>query len=911
MSPERWRQIEQVYHAALDRPPQLRAAYVNEGCAGDASLIEEVNSLLAHAASDPDALLNRPAPLRGGPNPSPRGGRIGVYEIRTLIGSGGMGDVYLAQDSRLKRDVALKVLPEAFASDPDRMARFEREACVLASLNHPHIAQIYGVEQGALAMELVTGESPKGPMPFDQAWKIAAQIADALEYAHEKGIVHRDLKPANIKITPDGVVKLLDFGLAKSFPVTGVPAESADRVSTPMPEATLPGVILGTAAYMAPEQVMGKSVDQRADIWAFGVVLYELLAGRRPFQGDGPPQIMAAVIRDEPDLTAIPARARPLIEHCLQKDPRKRLRHIGDTALLVDGDTRNVGDKPRKAVAIGALAIVALLLVALAVIHFGEVPPRPEPIHTSILLPENSRVRALAVSPDRRQIAAALVKDGKQQIWVRALDSLEFTPLAGTDDAAGPFWSPDSRYIGFFAEAKVKKIERSGGPVQTLCDALGGKGGTWNHQGEILFSTDALGRVQQVSAAGGVPSDVPRQQGATNFYPFFLPDGQHYLTRRGRLAGAADSGIWLNSIASSESRRILPESSNPEFVDPVNGSHVGQVLFTRNGTLMALPFDRKALEPVGNPQPVAQRVAESPGEWTFSRELLTYLSAKSANWQYVWQDRTGRTLGVTAGDTGSVVGISPDGTRLVGGSHRVRVLHLGGGADIEITFGGAGQDPIWSPDGRYVAYGSVGAIYRKPASGAGVAELLVSGKGLMVTKSWSPDGRFILYDQLNPGTGVDMFAIPMDGERKPFVVVQTPANEDQGQFSPDGHWVAYTSNESGVSEIYVVPFPPSQDGGKWMVSRGGGVQPRWNRNGKELFYISPDSKMMSVEVSTHPAFQAGVPRVLFATDLVDTGIRTGPMSWDVAADGNRFLIISDRSTDSSLNVVLNWQAGLK
>jgi len=311
---------------------------------------------------------------------------------------------------------------------------------------------------------LVAGESPKGPMPFDQAWKIAAQIADALEYAHEKGIVHRDLKPANIKITPDGVVKLLDFGLAKSFRA-GDAAESAVPTHNPLPDPTLPGVILGTAAYLAPEQVNGKNADQRADIWAFGVVLYELLAGRRPFRGDGLPQIMAAVIRDEPDLAAIPSRARPLIEHCLQKDPRKRLRHIGDAVLLVDRGTETVAHKPGNAVPIGGLAIVSLLLAALAWIHFGETPPRPEPVHTSVLLPEKSRVRALAVSPDGRQIAAALVKEGKQQIWVRALDSLEFTALAGTEGAAGPFWSPDSRYIGFFADAKVKKIERSGGPV--------------------------------------------------------------------------------------------------------------------------------------------------------------------------------------------------------------------------------------------------------------------------------------------------------------------------------------------------------------------------------------------------------------------------------------------------------------
>jgi Tol biopolymer transport system component len=529
----------------------------------------------------------------------------------------------------------------------------------------------------------------------------------------------------------------------------------------------------------------------------------------------------------------------------------------------------------------------------------------------SILLPERSRVRGLAVSPDRRQIAAALVKDGKQQIWVRALDSLEFTPLDGTEGAAGPFWSPDSRYIGFFADVKLKKIERSGGPVQALCDALGGMGGTWNRAGDILFSTDASGRVHRIAAAGGAVSEVPRREGTATFYPFFLPDGQHYLVRRNRVSGAAETGIWLSATTGPESRQLLPDLSSPGFVEPVPGGRVGYVLFTRNGTLMALPFDAKKLEPAGNARTVAREVAEAPGQWTSSRESLVHLSRKSANWQYVWRDRNGRNLGVAAGDAGPTVVISPDGRQLVTAHQGIRVLHLAGGADTRITFGPPGQDPVWSPDGRYVAFGGVGAIYRKLATGAGVEELLASGKGLMVPKSWSPDSRFILYDQLNPGTGADILALPIDGDRKPFVVVQGPANEDQGQFSPDGHWVAYTSNESGASEIYVVPFPPSAEGGKWMVSRGGGVQPRWNHHGKELFYISPDSKMMSVEVSTHPAFQTSVPRPLFTTDMVDTGIRSGPMSWDVAADGNRFLIISDTSSDSSLNVVLNWQAGLK
>jgi Tol biopolymer transport system component len=910
MTPQRWRQIEQLYHAALDREPRLRAAYIEENCAGDVSLLREVDSLLARDASDPNALLNQPAQQYGGASHLAGGVRLGAYEIRALIGSGGMGDVYLARDARLKRDVALKVLPEAFAADPGRMARFEREACVLASLNHPNIAQIYGVENGGLAMELVNGESPKGPMPFDQAWKIAAQIAGALEYAHEKGIVHRDLKPANIKMTPDGVVKLLDFGLAKSFPANSLSPETAADSSGPKPDATLPGVILGTGPYMAPEQVMGKNADQRVDIWAFGVVLYELLTGRRPFQGDGLPQIMAAIIRDEADLNPIPLRARPLIERCLQKDPKQRLRHMGDVDLLLGDEAGTVPVQPHNAVQIGALAIVALLLAALALVHFRAAPPAQRPSQLSVLLPARSRVQSLAVSPDGRAIAMVLVREGKQQIWLRPLDALEASPLAGTDGAADPFWSPDNQYIAFFADARLKKIGRSGGPVQTLCDALGALGGTWNRSGEILFG--GLAQVQKISAGGGTVSNLPNHAAVTGIFPIFLPDGQHYLATEGGMSGSPETGVWLRSVDGPDKRRILPDFSSVGIAEPPLNSRVGQVLFTRNGNLMALPFDMTDFKAAGEPFPVAGQVASSPYSLAASsgQGLLAYVSGRRSERQYVWRDRQGKILGVEP-DAGNIVAISPDGKRLVGDrSDDTWIWQIGGGTGTRMMFGRGNPNAIWSPDGRYIAYGNRG-ISRKPANGSGAPEVLLQAKVLVVPKSWSPDGRYILYAQSIAGAAADLFALRLGPNAKPFPVATTSGNEDQGQFSPDGQWVAYTSNESGVSEIYVVPFPPSAEGGKWLVSRGGGVQPRWNHNGKELFYISPDSKMMSVDVSTHPIFQAGIPRSLFATELVDTGIRTGPMSWDIAPDGNRFLIISDTSTDSSLTVALNWQTGLK
>lgn len=504
-----------------------------------------------------------------------------------------------------------------------------------------------------------------------------------------------------------------------------------------------------------------------------------------------------------------------------------------------------------------------------------------------------------------------LVKEGRQQIWIRALDSLELTALEGTDGAADPFWSPDSRSIGFFADGRLKKIDRSGGPVQTLCDSLGALGGTWNRHGDILFG--GLWRLQRVSSAGGPVLDLPQHAVVTEIYPFFLPDGQHYLATRA--APSAETGVWLGSMDGPDSRNILPDASNAQLMGPPPGGRVGAVVFTRGGTLMALPFDMKRLEAAGDAFPIAPGVAASGNTFyrlaaTSNQGVLAYVSGQRGGREYVWRDRQGRNLGAFPG-AGAVAMISPDGKRLVGDRDRdTWVLEFARGVATRLTFGPPGtRDPIWSSDGAYIAYRKGGAgIYRKPANGAGGEELLVQTKKLAVPLSWSPDGRFMVYVQINPETGADLLAIPVTGDRKPFVVVQTAATDNQGQFSPDGHWLAYTSNESGQSEIYAIPFPPSSSGVKWLVSRGGGVQPRWRRNGRELFYISQDSKMMSVEVTTQPVFQSGTPHALFQTEIVDTGIRNGPMSWDLAPDGNRFLIITANSSDtSSLTVALNWR----
>ena len=794
-----------------------------------------------------------------------------------------MGKVFRATDTRLGRAVAIKISNEKFSD------RFENESRAIAALNHPNICTLHDVGPNYLVMELVDGETlaarlKRGKLSIEQTIRYGTQIAEALAAAHTKGIVHRDLKPANIMLTKSGV-KVLDFGLAKS---------AADL------NLTHAGERMGTPAYMAPEQFEeGKQADARTDIYALGLVLSEMATGKPSEQPEGVPLALERVVK-----------------RCLEKDPDERWQSARDLKWELESSAQApVAAKTRWIpVFAGAIGLVTLLLAGLAFAHFRkQVSPPQQTARMTVLLPEGSHPLSLALSPDGRDIAVVLVKDGKQQIWVRALDALEPIPLAGTDGAANPFWSPDSRSIGFFADSKLKRVDRAGGPIQTLCDALGVSGGTWNRNGDILLG--GLMRVQRVSALGGLVSDLPQHAAVTELFPFFLPDGRHYFGTRQAPPGSTEGGVWLSSTDGPETQQIVRDMSNAQVIEPPLESQVGQVIFTRDGTLMALPFDMKHLKPAGDAFPIAQRIAGGTRPYwlatTSSQGVLAYVSGQRNGWQYVWRDRQGKTLGAIP-NAGAVAMISPDGKRLLGDyGADLWVQEFAGGKATRVTFPPQGGfNPIWSPDGLTIAYDKLGVgIFKKPANGAGKEELLLPVKALAVPKSWSPDGRFILYAQINPGTGADLLGFRVEPDPKPFVVAQTSATEDQGQFSPDGHWIAYTSNETGQSEIYVIPFPLSSSGGKWMVSRGGGVQPRWRRNGKELFYISPDSKMMAVAVNSQPVFQAGTPRALFQTNIVDTGIRTGPMSWDIAPDGNRFLIITEAPGDaSSLTVVLNWRA---
>jgi Tol biopolymer transport system component len=874
LSPQRWRQIEELYHSAHDSGEAALAG-------ADPEIRREVEKLLAQDSDHGGKLLDQHAAdliIGLADTQVIPGSRLGPYKIEALLGEGGMGQVFRATDTRLSRAVAIKISKERFVS------RFENESRSIAAINHPHVCTLHDVGPNYLVMELLEGETlaarlKRGKLSIGQTIRFGSQIAEAVAVAHAKGIVHRDLKPGNVMLTKSGV-KVLDFGIAKS---------------TTDPDLPATGGAMGTPGYIAPELLEGKEADARSDIYALGLVLSEMLTGKR---SEYPKDLPPALDR--------------VLKRCLETDPDERWQSARDLKWELESNVQApvvASSRTRNALLAGALALAMLLFAALAFVHFRAGSPSRQVARMNVLLPEKSHLLSLAVAPDGSAIAMVLVRKGKQQIWIRALDALEPAPLAGTDNAADPFWSPDSRFIAFFADDRLKKIDRSGGPVQTLCDAHAVTGGTWNWKGDILLG--GLFRVQRVSDTGGPVTDLPGHQAA---WPAFLPDGEHYLATR--------ESIWLRSMNGPEARRILPDVSNVQVLEPLAGRHVGAVLFTRAGTLMALPFDMKRLEPAGEAFAVARGITATNSGWLASAStqgVLAYaagqeeadLSHQTGQWQYVWRDRKGGYLGAF-GHAGGVAMISPDGRQLAEDSNaEISVLELATGVAAKLTFRPSwGQNPIWSSDGRYVAYNTAGGIAQRPANGVGPEELLVRSNTLAVAKSWSPDGRFMLYAQVNAATGADLLATPVQGDRKPFVVAQTPATEDQGQFSPDGRWVVYTSTESGQGEIYVIPFPPSPGGGKWMVSRGGGVMPRWRRDGRELFYISPDSQMMAVQVDTVPVFHAGNPQALFQTEIVDTGIRTGPISWDLAPDGKRFLIITATSGDtSSLNVVLNWRAG--
>jgi len=886
------------------------------------------------------------------PLPLAPGARLGVYEVTAQIGEGGMGQVFRARDTKLDRDIAIKILPAAFAHDVDRLARFQREAKTLASLNHPNIAIIHGLEQAgdvhALVMELVEGDDlseriARGAIPIDEALPIAKQIAEALEAAHEQGIIHRDLKPANIKVRSDGTVKVLDFGLAKAMEPTAALSVSHSMSPTiTTPAMTQAGMILGTAAYMSPEQARGRPVDKRTDIWAFGCVLYEMLAGKRAFRGEDVTDTIAAVVKEQPDLTRIPVPARRLLESCLEKDPRKRLQAIGDMRLLIEAAPRAVPpSRPRYGSAAWVVAGVAALGVAvltpIALIHFREVPPETSLIRATILPPDNTTfdfaqgLGLPALSPDGRRIVfGARTADGATPLWVRSLDALTAQPLAGTDGATFPFWSPDGEFIAFFADGKLKKIDASGGPAQTLTDAPLGRGGSWSRDGIILFGGGATGgSLLRVSAAGGTSSPATTEE--TGSFPWFLPDGQHFLYQAPLAnSGGVGTPIRVGSLDGSPTTTI-GTGSNAVYAQ-------GHLLFVRDSTLMAQRFDTERLTTREEAVPVAEQVqgvlnSGRVGAFSVSETgLLVYREGAGAGGSSLtWFDRSGKQ-GTAVGEVGLLneFRFSPDRQRVAvtvrdRAGFDIWIYEVSRGLRTRLTFDPASdRNPVWSPDGTSIVFSSnrkgTFDLYRKAVDSVGTEELLYANDLDKTPTSWSTDGKWLLYDAFGPTskTGRDLWALPLTPERpgtalKPSLVLQTEFNEVDARFSPNGQWILYVSNESQRNELYATPFPPAPSGlgGKLLISTAGvsglaGIS-RWREDGREIFYASLDRKLMAAEVTTKTGtLEVGAVRSLFAIN------ESGPPMFDVTADGRRFLRFTfpEQKSAQPLTLIQNWASGL-
>jgi eukaryotic-like serine/threonine-protein kinase len=895
------------------------------------------------------------------------GRRLGPYEILSAIGAGGMGEVYKARDTRLDRIVAIKVLPTHLADRSELRERFEREAKTIASLNHPHICTLHdtGHQDGTdyLVMEYLEGETLaqrllKGSLPIQQVLQYAIEIADALDKAHRKGITHRDLKPGNIMVTKTGT-KLLDFGLAK-LKQEIAPTTPISQLPTMKSEITGEGTILGTLQYMAPEQVEARPVDARTDIFAFGAIVYEMATGRKAFEGKTSASVMAKILEvDPPPMSSLQPLTPPALDRvakkCLAKDPDDRwhaakdlcdeLKWIAEGGLKVGMSASAAARrKIRERLSLAAAAALFLTTIGFGAAYLNRPTGGATAVRFSVFPPEKGTfdsggvsgggLAAGAISPDGHRLAfTARDVSGKILIWVRPLDAVAPQAMQGTDDAAFPFWSPDSRSIAFFAQGKLKRVEVAGGPPQTLCDAANGRGGTWNRDGLILFAPDTRSPLYRVPSTGGEPTTAMKTtaQQYSNRFPKFLPDGRHFLYfSLGQ--NNENSGVFVGTLDSNESKHLLSADTNALYAPS------GELLFIRQGTLLRQSFDAKTLELSGDPTPVAEQVAAGGGLGlgTFSvseNGVLVYRNGPTAtgNVQLAWLDRTGKpieTIGMPGGYRG--VDVSADGTRIA--FHR----HDGNGGDIwlfdsarrttsRFTFD-ASQDnsmPIWSPDGSRIVFSSLRngkwGLYQKLANGTGHDELLIESDLLKIPMSWSPDGKFIVYWVTGPKTGSDEWVLPLAGDRKPFPFLQSPFNENHPQISPDGKWIAYYSDETGRREVYVRPFPSGE--GKWQVSTNGGVFPRWRRDSKELFYMGAVSlgKMISVKVNpTGPTFEYGDSTELFDSGYVNFGHTSGVYhTYAVSPDGQRFLIPrpetvgSEEIASAPITVVVNWTSGLK
>ncbi len=996
MTPERWQYINELYHEAHARASQERSAFLRTQCAGDEELYLEVSSLL-EADEKAKAYLVTPAleleaKALAAEQPIPIR-QLAHYEILGPLGAGGMGEVWRARDTRLGRQVALKTLPLQYTLQPDRLQRFKREAQTASSLNHPNILTVYDIGQVTsptgelhfIATELLEGRELRAllppqtadVLPLRTALDYARQIAAGLAAAHEKGIVHRDLKPENLFVTHDGRVKILDFGLAKltekrDEEMVGMGDAACDDCSSlPFPVApsphlpfapsiTTPGIVMGTVGYMSPEQVRGESVDQRSDLFSFGLILYEMLAGQKAFQRASMAERMAAILNEQPpDLCVVNKQVSPQIEnivrHCLEKKPAMRFQSAHDLSFALEALSISSGSsgsrleptvvaertgksrvlrRERLAWAVAA----ALSLLGVVWSYFTRQPtPDARVAKFSILPPEKSSFVQIAMSPDGRHLAFTAATGGKLQLWVRAFDSTEAKALAGTQGAIFPFWSPDSRFIGFFADGLLKKIEVAGGPVQTLGEAPLPLGSAcWSRAGVILFVPAPPSGLVRISATGGEVTPVTTfdkaRQEITHRHPTFLPDGNHFLY--GIQSGQKEAhGVYLGSLDGKVKRRLLDDFTVIKYVAAVPGdtaSGAGWLVFGRDGALLAQPFDAHRLELTGEPFSLSDKVGSdliASNIFTFSVSdngvLVFDPSLKRQRRQYLWVDRRGQpinSLDMTAGLFKHW--LSPDEKRFIAdrldpqpSTLDLWLYDVSGDNAARFTFDPANDfSPVWAPDGSRIVWAStregVSNLYQKAASLAGEETVLLKSDHPQFPTDWSRDGRFIIFHQTDPKTKSDVWFLPVpeSGEAKPFPVLRTETNETMGTLSPDGHWLAYASDVSGRFEVYVQSFPGGV--GKRQVSNGGGNNPRWRRDGRELFYYAGDGKLMAAAVRSGESFETSAAVSLFE-------FRAGTVQnfapYAVTADGQRFLIntVVETEPNAPLTVMQNWTGLLK
>lgn len=866
------------------------------------------------------------------------GTRIGPFEILGLLGAGGMGEVYRARDTRLGRDVAVKTLPESFLTDPDRVARFEREAQILAALSHPHIAGIHGIEElgGSqfLILEYIPGETlaqrlAAAPLDSSESRTIARQIALALEAAHQKNIIHRDLKPANVMITPDGEVKVLDFGLARTAETQGLDVSSAAMTHTVA--SAHAGLLVGTAAYMPPEQVRGAVVDKRADIWAFGALVYEMLTGRQPFVGSTISDTVANVLTVDPDYERIQPEMQFLVRTCLQKDPKARFHDIADVRLLLEAaparTSPGTGRAPGSWRAIAAVGTAAAALTAglVSITGIRGTEINRTPVIFTENAPPNTHFTNLysgvALSPDGETFAFS----ASGMLWVRTVRSVAARPLPHSQHASHPTFSPDGKSIAFFADGRLKRIALLGGTPEALC-AASGTGLAWGSNGLLLFGT-ARG-IHSVRESGGEPVRVTSTDGSRqerlHLFPQFLPDGRRFIY----LVKSFDpevQGVYAAHLDGRGDRvRVLRTARQAVYVPSAQSGGEGHLLWEQQQTLFAQRFDPDSLEFRGDPAEIARNVGVFPAGGTFSAfwaspaGVLIYRAMSDKN-RLIWVDRTGSRLreAPIPSDSYRSFWLSPDERRVLvdrqddQGSFDIHLLDLQRATFTRLTVA-PGWDiyPRWAPDGRSFAFESQRdgqwQIYRSPIDGSGAEETLTSGPYRKFPLDWSPDGRVLIYHEGNPLSRGDIKALQLEG-RSTFAVAQTPFMEDEAEFSPDGRWIVYVSDMSGREEVYIQPFP---SGGRIQVSNDGGRAPRWSRDGSEIFYVTPGNRMMAVTLrrqrqQLHPES----PRVLFEFPFPEV---TYP--YDVTSDGQRFLLlepITPAERAAPLTVMMYWQQALQ